>query len=463
MMTQSRVGVIAPQLEDEIDPSIVEFHENLEQIQFAVTPDPTFDFIHVAHREYALDAARAFNQSQLEKLQLELAQGQRLLEAKKALTRRGEFTTWRNSLFVTLSEARKYMSLVSTFGGWAIEKLMAIASATNIYALCQTKYVEVVEQLRCAEFVTKEYVQCLVKEVRAKTTKTKKKAPSVETEDNNSVLEQHIDLSCGGFYYTLKSVNLSEDVGSKLKVELETKSIGQVLAQAVTPSTADLEVKRVRQELKEAVDEMRDVQIHLQQEIIQSYEQLKEKDVRIENLEAELRRHESDFPDSQKHAAGAALSFRETGATQAQQPEPPRTSLEDFNTWEEFADFVNCKADQLTKVVQPRSASERQYLSKILSQFLEREPQGFNTINWLPEKLVAAACRYLSFNVERLSGEKNLIDDPTIETVLGCKFVSVRDFGTQRECWVFQLPDRKNIPIFGREQFQVERQYNNPI
>lgn len=110
------------------------------------------------------------------------------------------------------------------------------------------------------------------------------------------------------------------------------------------------------------------------------------------------------------------------------------------------------------EVVQSRSASERQHLSKILSDFLERERLGFDAINWLPEKLVSAACRYLSFNVEKISGGDNLVDDPIIETISSCKFVSVRDFGTKRECWVFQLPDKKNVPIFGREQFQVERQ-----
>lgn len=172
---------IALQLEDKFIPDIAEFHKDLEQLQATVAPDPSFDFIHKGDRAYALDTARAFNQSQIERLQIELAQGRRLLEAKKSLTRKGEFTGFRNSLSATPSEARKYMSLVSTFGGWAIEKLLAIASATNIYALCQKKYVEVVEQLRCAEFVNKEYVQRLVKEVRAKTTTKKKKARSVET------------------------------------------------------------------------------------------------------------------------------------------------------------------------------------------------------------------------------------------------------------------------------------------
>lgn len=424
-----------------------EIDQEIEQVSNAITSDLNFDFIHVAHREHALDDARVFNASQTEKLSIELVQGQRLLDAKKALTRKGEFTGFRNSLLVTLSEARRYMALAITFGGWALEKLIAIASATNIYALTQKKYTELVEQLRSTEVVTKEYIQRLLKEFRARSSAQKKKTSKGESEATGGVLEQHVDPS-GGFYYSLKNVNLSEDIGSKLQVELETKSIGQVLAAAITPSEADLEVKRVRQELRDAVDEMRDVQIRLARENFQKDEQLKKKDERIKNLETEL---------------SVALSFREKNVAHERQVElllsanGAGTSLEDFDTWEEEADYVNRDRDRFAEVVRLRSASEWQHLSKILSMSKELESQGFNTLDWLPEKLIAGACRYLSFEIEVISGGDNLVDDPTIEVISGCKFVSVREFGTKRECWVFQLPDKKNIPVFGREQFRIEQ------
>lgn len=258
MVSTSAKTEIAPQHEDELDAA-------------------------TAHRQHALDIARAFNQSQLEKLQTELTQGKRLLEAKEMLTRRGEFTGFRNSLSVTLAEARKYMQLASTFGDWAIERLMAIASATNIYTLCQNKYASILEDLRSASGVTREFVQRLLKEVRGKAAAERKKSKEKADAPKNDgdVLRQHVDGDSGTSYYTLSEANLSEKVGSALAKQLKERSLGQILAQALEPSPDRQEVERLQRQIVDAVSEMRGVQIEMQRQLI-------ERDRRIEELEVML-------------------------------------------------------------------------------------------------------------------------------------------------------------------------------
>ncbi len=47
--------------------------------------------------------------------------------------------------------------------------------------------------------------------------------PKAQVQDyGDAVLEKHVDQETGNFYYTLKQVNLSDQVGSALAAKLET-------------------------------------------------------------------------------------------------------------------------------------------------------------------------------------------------------------------------------------------------
>jgi hypothetical protein len=80
---------ITPQLEDNLLSAVAEFQEQTQQQVNAIAPDPSWDYIHAANRDFATTAARQLNQNQVEKLQIELDLGRELVEAKERLTRRG--------------------------------------------------------------------------------------------------------------------------------------------------------------------------------------------------------------------------------------------------------------------------------------------------------------------------------------------------------------------------------------
>ncbi|MDE8414995.1 hypothetical protein, partial [Klebsiella pneumoniae] len=79
------------------------------------------------------------------KVEQELELGRKLLEAKRNLTRRGEFSGFRGKLLISLAEGRKMMKIFERFGSWSVDKLLIISSAVNLYTLCQSKFAQVVQ------------------------------------------------------------------------------------------------------------------------------------------------------------------------------------------------------------------------------------------------------------------------------------------------------------------------------
>lgn len=157
---------IAPQLEDELTRASIELATHLEETASLIAPDPSFDYVRVAHQEFAMLAAREFNRIRLEQILYELSQGRRILEAEERLSRRKEFSQWKQALSATAADIRKWAKLVLTFGSFPVEKITAIASAVNIYALCTPKFTTVVQKLKELPALTTDIIKQLVKEAR---------------------------------------------------------------------------------------------------------------------------------------------------------------------------------------------------------------------------------------------------------------------------------------------------------
>lgn len=169
------ITVFAP---DVVSTAATEDHKYLEdQVQtipsemactlgLASATQPRWDFIHVELRSEATQLANDIDIATRSRLEQELAQGRKLLEAKQILTRRGEFSCFRENLLINLAEGRKAMKIFKLFGNWSVDKLLIISSAVNLSTLCQSKFAAVVQQLWEATDITKEFVKNLVKEVR---------------------------------------------------------------------------------------------------------------------------------------------------------------------------------------------------------------------------------------------------------------------------------------------------------
>lgn len=196
-----------------------------------VAPDTYFDYIHPAFRAFAQKTKNEVELGLRQKWQETLNIGRKLLEAKQVLTRRKEYSRFRESLSLTAADARKFVKLVEVFGDWEIERLLVISGVTSLFALCQAKYASVVSRLREVPEITKELVKRLIEEARTVQALPVPKAQAQDYDD--AVLEKHVDRETGNLYYTLKQVNLSDRVGSALAAKLETHTIGQVLATLV--------------------------------------------------------------------------------------------------------------------------------------------------------------------------------------------------------------------------------------
>ncbi len=396
-----------------------------------------FDFIRPAHQEFAVAIAREFNQAQVERIEDELRQGQQILEAQERF-RRKEFSQWKQALSATAAEIRKRVKLVTTFGDFPLEKIVAIASATNIYALCAPKFLELVEKLREMPVRAASLIKQMVKEARPS------RKPKQQQE---SSVEWHTDVSGGGRHL---SINLYDDelaLATRIKQDAEKEQITPQHAIAIAFKRSD-KLEQVQQQYTEAIAEVREVQIEIQKEIIHQRNQLQQKDKRIEQIESQLN----------------ALKAEDTVSLDKVDEKPQPRGQEFSNTndqigsWEEFAVSVSCDRPTLLKTVKNWSAEEKQHLVALLAEHIETNyPEVLEEFNWIPDKLRDAALEKGSFAVQQIVGSNNLVDEPELKTFYHCKFVSLCDFGARQERWLFQTKDGKQLPVFGREEFSIER------
>lgn len=431
MLSAKSCAAIAPKLEDSFNGVVHEFEEQIEQQVNTSAPEPVFSRIHAAHRDFVTEALRRINLRQIELLQIELAQGQDLIDAKARLTQRGAFAEFRRNMRVRLADARKLMRLAVTFGGWSIEKIVALASVTNIYSLCQSSFAQLVEEFKKMDLlaITPDRIKQMVKAAA--------RPPRKPKQHPESTVELVTDVSGGGRHLSL---NLYDD---ELVVEINSTAEERQITRQEAIAAAFRKSKQVEQaerERSEAIDEVREKHVEMQKEINQQKEIIHQKDERIKELEVQIVKQNA--------------IFRLPNSTTKEQK--PAIFVSDFDTWEELAEAVNSDSDRLGAVVKLVSASERSKFIQLLSDFCERETNALDCINWVSPKFLDSALKYLIFSVQRFA-DTSLADEPVIETVLDCKFVAVKNFGISDERWVFQLPSGKNIQIFERERFAIEK------
>lgn len=354
----------------------------------------------IAHGEFDVLAqlANDIDTAARTRLEQELEQGRKLTEAKAKLTRRKEFSSFRDNLLISLTDGRRAMQVFKRFEGWSIDKLLTISSVVNLYTLCQSKFDQVVEQLRETAKLTKEIVKNLVKKTRGAARSERKK----KQQDASPVSGWKQDPSGGGRHYQLPPM-YNEEVAMKIEALAEERGIRaiSVVEEAVItyseqPTVTELKSQH-QEEMQAAVTEMRDEHIRMQREIIE-----------LKQL--------------------------------VQTPKPVERS---FSSWTEFADAVECDASDIAGLpLRARSVllgtvktwlpAERQALATLLALHLSEDQNNLDQVAWVPEKLLHSALSKLSFCVSKISGPDNMIDEPEIEHINGCRFVSVQHLGIRR-------------------------------
>lgn len=341
-------------LDDEAAIARDELHQYLDQVQ-AIAPDTSCascDYIHIDFRDFAQKTADEINQAARIELEKQLEVGRNLLEAKKVLIRRKEYSNFRNSLSLTPAEARKRLKLAEIFGDWDIHRLLGIASSTSLFTLCQSKYAEVVKQLRELPEITKELVKRLMKEVRD--AQARQKAGKHSEDYGDAVLQRHPNMDDGTFTWTLKNASLSDKAGLWLEEKLETRTVGQVLEQAA-------EWEKTVQTTYGKLDAYTAAQLELQTLVadVQS--------LRVENQKLKFQLEERNW-------RLAELESQVLNSVPLQKNNDEKIESMHFSQSEEVATAFNCNEGKLLNTVKNWSTEERQKLSKLISVFLESEP-----------------------------------------------------------------------------------------
>ncbi len=130
--------------------------------------------------------------------------------------------------------------------------------------------------------------------------------------------------------------------------------------------------------------------------------------------------------------------------------------LQQAQTWEEIVLVVSSDRAQFLSAVKDWQLEQRQVLVGLLSTYLKREPDALERLAWIPKNLLDKALSNLSFKLRMIAGTSNLLDEPAIEYVSNCDFVSVEYFGGSHEQWMFKDSNDKLYPIVGRDEFEIE-------
>lgn len=94
------------------------------------------------------------------------------------------------------------------------------------------------------------------------------------------------------------------------------------------------------------------------------------------------------------------------------------------------------------------TTEQRRGLASLLVAHLCQNPAHLNQLAWVPAKLRDRTLEQLTFTIRRIGGAANVLD-ACIESISGCKFVSVEHIGTRNERWVFQAVEGNRLPVFG--------------
>ena len=140
---------------------------------------------------------------------------------------------------------------------------------------------------------------------------------------------------------------------------------------------------------------------------------------------------------------------------------PQENSLENqigFWDWEEVAAVMKRDPNRLLNTVKNWTPEERAELASLLSIYLQENPTALDVeTNWVPKKLLEKALSTLSFRLKKIAGPNNLVDEPYLEEIIGCKFVSLKYPGSRYEQWIFRGRDNKLHPVFGRDEFEIQQ------
>lgn len=435
--------------------------QHVDNSVVAIAPPPEF------RRGYGEDAVKAGDaccvQSRLSTQQI-LEVAFNIQKQKKSLSRK-EFGGFVHSILKwTQDTTRKYLNIAKTYVSFPDLSALSGIEPFTLLRLCSKKYIKVIEKLKEEKEISQLRIAELIKELVPKAPKEKTYAK----EYGDAVLQRHANMEDGTFYFTLKEVNLSDEAGLWLKEKLATQTVGQILQQfsewekkAEVAIPTDYRLAQL-EELDAVIADAREqraaaAQARLELRHEQDAKRALEQEVSDLKARLEQRRLEA-MPELGNDYTVMREEVPSPEPEQSLQTPEPEPVEHNFSSWPEFTDTVGSDRKTLMSEVRNWSTAERQALSTLLAEHLESlQHDALDDVAWVPEKLLHSALSTLSFTVSKIGGGDNLVDEPEIEHINGCRFVSLQHLGnSRREQWVFESHDGRTFCVFGRDEFAID-------
>lgn len=453
LLSQERVANAYTELDQHLE-------DGVEQIASLEFDDSVLAGFRKEHRKYATATAKetlAAGKSATETI-LQMAAW---VQKMRSHLNRKEFGTFVKELLQWVGdEARKYLDIARVFGGFDLSQLVCLEPFT-ILKLRSKRYAPVVASLREQPVITPKIVQDLIDELLPKQPRTK--SDSVTTGWKQC-------RSGGGRYYNV--LLHDEATGKSIQEQAEAEGIlpqrviQEAIALRVQHKSASLQpneyVAAQLEELQTVVEQVKSLDTENQKLMYQ----LQERDHIIAELEARFAQVASttdamtkgieQVSDISRNYSSALVEQNEVEEHNNSDQSTSSFRWEQTQTWEEVAATVGCDRQQFLKTVKNWTLEQRQALVKPLSVYLETEANALEHITWIPKNLLDKALSTLSFKVRILGGANNLADEPEIEYIDNCSFVSLEYLGTRSEQWIFRDSNNKLYPVFGRDEFEIE-------
>jgi len=137
-----------------------------------------------------------------------------------------------------------------------------------------------------------------------------------------------------------------------------------------------------------------------------------------------------------------------TEKTRQQQPPTARELAEQIllcSTWAEIASRVKENTRTLVKAAQEMTATQRQGLTRLLSEHLCQSPIHLAQLLWVPQKLRQRTSERLQFTIRRIANVAGNVLELDWESVSGCRLEKIDRIRTLDEAWLFSTPDGTHV------------------
>ncbi|OWY65854.1 DNA primase [cyanobacterium TDX16] len=131
-----------------------------------------------------------------------------------------------------------------------------------------------------------------------------------------------------------------------------------------------------------------------------------------------------------------------------QQPPTVRELAEQIllcSTWTQIAHLAQENTNTLVAAAKEMTATQRQELTRLLSEHLCQSPIHLTQLIWIPQKLRQRALERLQFTIRRIASIAGNVLDLDWESISGCRLEKIGRTATADEAWLFTTPDGTQV------------------